>query len=88
MERDVQSLATMALIKRRLILGVLALLLPAVLYRVFAVYTIRSGECRPRPVDPSLRLLTRDEHGTLVSFPERTGAAPASRRDDLQHRGP
>jgi endonuclease/exonuclease/phosphatase family metal-dependent hydrolase len=42
-------------------------------YRVFAVYTIRGGECRPKPVDPSLRLLTRDEQGQLVSFPERIG---------------
>jgi hypothetical protein len=53
----------MAPLKRRLILGVLAILLLGFLYRVFAVYTVRSGECRPRPVDPSLRLLTRDEQG-------------------------
>ena len=65
--------------KRRLILGVLAVLLLVFLYRVFAVYTFRSGECRPRPVDPSLRLLTRDERGTLVSFPERTGFPPQRR---------
>lgn len=69
----------MALKKRRLILGVLAVLLLVFLYRVFAVYTVRSGECRPRPVDPSLRLLTRDEHGTIVSFPERTGFPPQRR---------
>ncbi|PYQ47251.1 MAG: hypothetical protein DMF59_19405, partial [Acidobacteria bacterium] len=42
-------------------------------YRVFAVYTIRSGECRPKPVDPNLRLLTRDEQGQIVSYPERIG---------------
>ena len=42
-------------------------------YRVFAVYTIRTGECRPKPVDPNLRLLTRDEQGQLVSYPERIG---------------
>ena len=42
-------------------------------YRVFAVYTIRGGECQPKPVDPELRLLTRDEQGHLVSFPERVG---------------
>jgi endonuclease/exonuclease/phosphatase family metal-dependent hydrolase len=65
--------------KRRLILSVLSVLLLAVLYRVFAIYTVRSGECRPRPVDPSLRLSTRDEHGTLVSFPERTGFPPRRR---------
>lgn len=64
--------------KRRLILGVLAVPLLVFLYRVFTVYTVRSGECRPRPVDPSLRLVTRDEHGTLVSFPERSG--PPRRR--------
>jgi endonuclease/exonuclease/phosphatase family metal-dependent hydrolase len=65
--------------KRRLILGVLLVLLLSFLYRVFAVYTVRSGECRPRPADPGLRLLTRDEHGTLVSFPERIGFPPQRR---------
>jgi len=60
-------------IKRRPILGVLAILLLFFLYRVFTVYTVRSGECKPRAVDPSLRQLTRDEHGTLVSYPERIG---------------
>ncbi len=65
--------------KRRLILGVLAVLLLVFLYRVFAVYTVRSGECRPRPAGPGLRLLTRDEHGMLVSFPERTGFPPQRR---------
>jgi endonuclease/exonuclease/phosphatase family metal-dependent hydrolase len=65
--------------KRKLILGVLATLLLVFLYRVFAVYTVRSGECRPRPVDPSLHRLTRNEHGKLVSFPERTGFPPQRR---------
>jgi endonuclease/exonuclease/phosphatase family metal-dependent hydrolase len=69
----------MALTKRRLILGVLAILLPVFLYRVFAVYTVRSGECRPQPVESSLRLLAHDEHGTLVSFPERIGFPPQRR---------
>ncbi|HWN44313.1 MAG TPA: endonuclease/exonuclease/phosphatase family protein [Thermoanaerobaculia bacterium] len=39
--------------RRRLILGVLAVLLLGFFYRVFAIYTVRSGDCRPRPVDPS-----------------------------------
>lgn len=69
--------------KRRLILGVLACLLLVFVYRFFTVYTVRSGECRPRPVDPGLRLLTRDEDGapdgTPVSFPERTGFPPQRR---------
>jgi endonuclease/exonuclease/phosphatase family metal-dependent hydrolase len=69
----------MVFTKRRLILGVLAVLLGVFFYRVFAIYTVRSGECRPRPVDPSLRQLTRDEHGTLVSFPERIGFPPQRR---------
>ena len=59
--------------KRRLILGVLAVLLLVFVYRFFTVYTVRSGECRPRPVDPRLRLLTRDEHGTGPAF--RSGSA-------------
>jgi endonuclease/exonuclease/phosphatase family metal-dependent hydrolase len=79
MERDVQNMAPMVTTKRRLILGALAVLLLVFLYRVFAVYTVRSGECRPRPADPSLRLLTRDEHGTPVRFPERTGFPPQRR---------
>lgn len=65
--------------KRKLFLGVLAVFLLVFLYRVFAVYTVRSGECRPRPVDLSLRQLTRDEHGALVSFPERAGFPPQRR---------
>jgi endonuclease/exonuclease/phosphatase family metal-dependent hydrolase len=56
MERDVQNHGAVLPTKRRLILGLLAVLLLVFLYRVFAVYTVRSGECRPRPVDPSLRL--------------------------------
>jgi len=79
MERDVQNMAPMMPTKRRLILGVLAVLLLVFVYRVFAVYTVRSGECLPRPADPSLRLLTREEHGKLVSFPERTGLPPPRR---------
>ncbi|MES1244231.1 MAG: endonuclease/exonuclease/phosphatase family protein, partial [Acidobacteriota bacterium] len=69
----------MALLKRRPVLLVLAVLLAVFLYRLFFVYTARSGECRPRPVDPDLRQTTRDEHGVPVSFPERTGF-PGQRR--------
>src|SRR5688500_5828193 len=65
--------------KRRLILGVLSFLLLVFLYRFFTVYTVRSGECRSRPVDASLRLVTRDEQGTLVRFPERIGFPPQRR---------
>lgn len=69
----------MVLTRRKVILGVLGIFLLVFLYRVFAVYTVRSGECRPRPVDPDLRLVTRDEHGRPVSFPERTGFPPQRR---------
>jgi endonuclease/exonuclease/phosphatase family metal-dependent hydrolase len=69
----------MALTKRKVILGALALLLGVFVYRVFFVYTVRSGECRPRPVDPNLRRLTRDDQGTLVSYPERIGFPPQRR---------
>src|SRR5437868_5331000 len=58
---------------RRPTLGILSIVLLFILYRVFAVYTVRSGECMPKPVDPSVRILTRDEAGRLVSFPERIG---------------
>lgn len=69
----------MVLTKRRLILSIFAVFLLIFIYRFFAVYTVRSGECRPRPVDPDLRLVTRDEHGRLVSFPERVGFPPQQR---------
>ncbi|MES1211662.1 MAG: endonuclease/exonuclease/phosphatase family protein, partial [Acidobacteriota bacterium] len=69
----------MRLTKRRLILGILAVFFLVFLYRLFTVYTVRSGECRPRPVDPSLHLVTRDEHGRRVSCPERTGFPPQRR---------
>ena len=65
--------------KGRLITVLSLILLLWITYRVFAVYTVRNGECRPKPVDPSLRLLTRDENGQLVSFPERVGFPPQSR---------
>ncbi len=64
---------------RRPILGILSILLLFFLYRVFTVYTVRSGDCRPKRVDPELRVLTRDEEGRRVSFPERIGF-PAQRR--------
>jgi endonuclease/exonuclease/phosphatase family metal-dependent hydrolase len=65
--------------KRRWFLGLLCVGLLIFLYRFFTVYTIRSGECRPKPVDPSTRFLTRTESGQLVSFPERAGF-PAQQR--------
>lgn len=65
--------------RRKLISGIFTVLLVIFAYRVFFIYTARSGECRPRPVDPELRELTRDEHGKLVSFPERVGF-PKQRR--------
>jgi len=64
---------------RRPILGILSIFLLFFLYRVFTVYTVRSGECRPKPVDPELRLVTIDEHGRPVSFPERIGFPPQTR---------
>ena len=65
--------------KRRWILGILSIALLFFLYRVFTVYTVRSGECRPKAVDPNTRILTRSEQGQLVSYPERTGF-PAQRQ--------
>ena len=58
---------------RQTIIVLSLILLLFIAYRVFAVYTVRTGECKPKPVDPNLRLLTRDEQGQLVSFPERIG---------------
>lgn len=64
---------------RRPILGILSIFLLFFLYRFFTVYTVRSGECQPKPVDPELRVVTRDEEGRRVSFPERLGY-PAQQR--------
>ena len=58
---------------RRPILGILAIFVLFILYRVFTVYTVRAGECKPKKVDPNLRLLTRDENGHPVTYPERLG---------------
>jgi endonuclease/exonuclease/phosphatase family metal-dependent hydrolase len=58
--------------KRTLAVGGLLVVL-FLLYRWFTVYTVRSGECRPKPIDPDLRLETRDENGVRVSFPTRDG---------------
>src|SRR5436190_2020579 len=57
--------------KWRRLLGILSIFLLVFLYRLLTVYTVRSGECKPKPVDPELRLLTRDERGVVVSYPER-----------------
>jgi endonuclease/exonuclease/phosphatase family metal-dependent hydrolase len=65
--------------KRRPILGILSILLLFFLYRVFTVYTVRNGECEAKPVDPSLRVATRNEAGKVVTFPERIGFPPQTR---------
>ncbi|HXG58810.1 MAG TPA: endonuclease/exonuclease/phosphatase family protein [Thermoanaerobaculia bacterium] len=65
--------------KRRWVLGTLAIFALIVAYRVFAVYTVRSGTCSPKPVDPRLRVATRDERGVPVSHPERTRFPPQQR---------
>src|ERR1700751_2223602 len=62
--------------KRRWVLGALSISLLVFLYRLFTVYTVQTGECKPKPVDPSTRILTRSEQGQLVSYPERTGFQP------------
>jgi endonuclease/exonuclease/phosphatase family metal-dependent hydrolase len=59
--------------KLEIVFGILSIFLLFFLYRFFTVYTVRSGECKPKPVDPELRLLTRDERGVVVSYPERIG---------------
>lgn len=59
--------------RRRTIILISGFLALFVTYKVLAVWTIQYGECKPKPVDPSLRLLTRDEYGHLVSYPERVG---------------
>jgi endonuclease/exonuclease/phosphatase family metal-dependent hydrolase len=69
----------MVLTKRRLILGAVALFLLVFVYRVFTVYTVRSGECRPRAVDPRLHLAMREVDGMPVRFPEREGFPPQRR---------
>jgi len=65
--------------KRRWVLGLLSIALLFFLYRFFTVYTARSGECKPKPVDTSTRIATRTEQGQLVSFPERSGFPPQQR---------
>src|SRR5919199_6897188 len=57
--------------KRRPVLALIAILLLFFVYRVFAVYTVRNGECRPNAVDPNLRIATRTEQGQVVTYPMR-----------------
>ena len=64
---------------RRPILGIVAVFVLFILYRVFTVYTVRSGECRPKPVDPNLRVATLDHEGRVVTYPERAGYPAQSR---------
>lgn len=52
--------------RRRLILGVLALPLLAFLYRVLAIYTVRPGDCRPRPVAREARDFPPEARPLLV----------------------
>lgn len=51
---------------RRLILGLLAVPLLVFLYRVVAIYTFRSGGCRPRPVPPKARDLPPNARPLVV----------------------
>lgn len=52
--------------RRRLILGVLAVPLLILFYRVVAIYTVRSGDCRPRPVAPETRNLPPNARPLVV----------------------
>ncbi len=52
--------------KRRPVLGVLALFALFFLYRVLTVYTVRSGECKPKSSDSKLPFPSRD------GFPKQT----------------
>lgn len=52
--------------RRRLILCVLSVVLLIFLYRVFAIYTVRSGDCRPRPVTPETRDLPLQRRPLVV----------------------
>lgn len=65
--------------RKRIVLTMAAVLILFVGYRVLAVWTIQYGDCKPKPVDPNLRLLTRTESGQLVSYPERVGYPPQAR---------
>jgi endonuclease/exonuclease/phosphatase family metal-dependent hydrolase len=64
---------------RRPVLGILAIFLLVFVYRVFAVYTVRGGECDAKPVDPNLRVATRTENGQVVTYPVRVGFPPQQR---------
>ena len=64
---------------RRPILGILSILLLVFVYRVFAVYTVQSGECDAKPIDPNLRVATRTENGQLVTYPARINFPPQQR---------
>jgi endonuclease/exonuclease/phosphatase family metal-dependent hydrolase len=65
--------------KRRIFAGLATLFVLFILYRVLTVYTVRSGECRPRPIDPNLRREARDAAGVQVSYPAHNGNPTSGR---------
>jgi endonuclease/exonuclease/phosphatase family metal-dependent hydrolase len=65
--------------RRRPILGLLCILLLLLVWHLLSAFTLRMGECKPKPVDPEARYLTRDERGVLVSYPARIDFPPQTR---------
>src|SRR5687768_3444976 len=71
--------------RRRLILGVLAVPLLILLYRVLAIYTVRSGDCRPRPVAQETRDLPPNARPLVVMTWNIAGHAELTDGDHVRH---
>jgi endonuclease/exonuclease/phosphatase family metal-dependent hydrolase len=77
--------AAMVTTRRRLILGVLAVPLLIFLYRVLAIYTVRSGDCRPRPVTRETRDLPPNARPLVVMTWNIAGHAELIDGDHVRH---
>lgn len=70
--------------KRRWVLGILSIFLLFFLYRFFTVYTVRSGECRPKPFDASTRVDVYPDRPIVVMTYNIEGHDELYRSDHIQ----
>jgi len=70
--------------KRRWFLGILSIFLLFFLYRFFTVYTVRSGECRPKPFDAATRVDVYPDRPIVVMTYNIEGHDELIRSDHIQ----
>jgi len=70
--------------KRRWFLGILSIFLLFFLYRFFTVYTVRSGECRPKPFNAATRIDVYPDRPIVVMTYNIEGHDELIRSDHIQ----